>query len=249
MNFKALIFDLDGTAIEQKYEALPSKALIVSVKKAQEKVIVSVATGRTFIGCKKIIEKLGIKHPCIVSGGTELIEPQTGKVLWTKIIDKEDVGKIIEICKPYPYEILLSKGINGLPASKNMTIKDENVVYIMNTKPEDSLKIIKNINLIKNIVAHGAGSWTKGKVDVHVTHRDATKKNSLLKWMKILKLNKRDVLVVGDNVNDLPLFEEAGFKVAMGNSTEELKKMADYIAPSVTNNGLAYVINKFILKI
>lgn len=249
MNFKALIFDLDGTAIEPQYNALPSDAVVSAVEKAQKKVIVAVATGRTFIGCKKIVEKLGINHPCIVSGGTELIEPQTGKVLWTKIIDKEDVGKIIEICKPYPYEILLSKGINGLPASKNMIIKDENVVYIMNTEPEDSLKIIKNINLIKNIVAHGAGSWTKGKVDVHVTHRDATKKNSLLKWMEILKLDKQDVLVVGDNTNDLPLFEEAGFKVAVANASNELKSKADYIAPSVTQDGLVDVINKFILKI
>lgn len=55
-------------------------------------------------------------------------------------------------------------------------------------------------------------------------------------------------MVVGDGGNDLPLFELAGFKVAMGNAEEVLKKQADWIAPSVDEDGLAVAIKKFILK-
>jgi HAD superfamily hydrolase (TIGR01484 family) len=249
MDFKALIFDLDGTAIKAEYNALPSNTVIKAVEKAQEKIIVSIATGRTFIGCEKIIKKLEIKYPCIVSGGTELIDPKTGEILWTKKIKVEDIKKIIDICQPYLYEILFSKEIKGLSAQEKEIKNEENVVYIMNTKPEDAFQIIKNINLIENIVAHEAGSWTKGMVDIHVTHKDATKKNSLLKWMEVLRLNKQNVLAVGDNVNDLPLFEVAGYKIAVANAYEKLKLKADYIAPSMSEDGLAVVINKFILKI
>jgi hydroxymethylpyrimidine pyrophosphatase-like HAD family hydrolase len=52
---------------------------------------------------------------------------------------------------------------------------------------------------------------------------------------------------VGDGHNDLPLFEACGFRVAMGNADEELKKLADYIAPSVEDDGIVDVIEKFIL--
>lgn len=249
MNFKALIFDLDGTAIKAEYDALPSDVITKAVEKAQRNIIVSIATGRTFIGCEKIIKKLKIKYPCIVSGGTELIDPETGKILWTKKIKIEDIKKIIDICKSYPYEILFSKEVKGLPAKEKKIINEENVLYIMNTKPKDASQIISNINLIENVVAHEAGSWTKGKVDIHVTNKDATKKNSLLKWMELLKLNKQDVLAVGDNANDLPLFEVAGYKVAVTNASEKLKLKADYIAPSMSEDGLAVVINKFILKV
>lgn len=249
MNFKALIFDLDGTAVEAQYNALPSEAVIMAVEKAQKKIFVSIATGRTFIGCKNIIKKLKIKYPCIVSGGTELIDPQTGKILWTKKINIDNVRKIINICKPYPYEILFSKEVKGLPAVKKEILGDENVIYIMNAKPKDAYKIIEIINENIDITAHEAGSWTKGKIDIHVTHRAATKKNALLKWMKLLKLNKQDVLAVGDNINDLPLFEVSGYKVAVGNSSEKLKLKADYIAPSITQDGLVDVINKFILNV
>lgn len=248
MDFKALIFDLDGTAIKAEYNALPSDVVINSVKKAQEKIIVSIATGRTFIGCKNIVEKLEIKYPCIVSGGTELINPKTGEILWTKKIKVEDIKKTIDICQSYPYEILFSKEIKGLPALKKEIKNEENVVYIMNTDPKDAFQIIKNINLIENVVAHEAGSWTKGMVDIHVTHEDATKKNALLKWMELLKLNKEDVLAVGDNINDLPLLEVAGYGIAVANASEKLKQKANYIAPSVFDDGLVDVINKFILK-
>lgn len=38
-----------------------------------------------------------------------------------------------------------------------------------------------------------------------------------------------------------------GLKVAMGNAVKELKEIADFIAPTVEQDGLATVIEKFIL--
>jgi len=249
MKYKALIFDLDGTAIEKQIEALPSKVVIEAVQKAREKVIVSVATGRPFNRCRNIIKNLGITDLCIVSGGTEIIDPVTEKIIWTKVIKKTDLRFILNVCVLYPYEILFSKEIKGLPAKDKNIDKDENVVFIMNVNPNDVKNIIIEINKNKNLIAHETSAWTEGKFDIHVTNIEASKKNALIKWLELLKLNKKDVIAVGDNKNDLPLFEEAGFKVAVGNAAEELKAKADYIAPSVYNDGLVDVINKFILKV
>jgi hydroxymethylpyrimidine pyrophosphatase-like HAD family hydrolase len=38
-----------------------------------------------------------------------------------------------------------------------------------------------------------------------------------------------------------------GFKIAMGNANEELKQIADYVAPSVEEDGVAHIVEKFIL--
>ena len=40
---------------------------------------------------------------------------------------------------------------------------------------------------------------------------------------------------------------DSGLKVMMGNAVEDLKEIAEYIAPDVTHDGVAGVINKFIL--
>jgi len=63
-----------------------------------------------------------------------------------------------------------------------------------------------------------------------------------------LNLKKENVIAVGDSGNDIPLFESAGLKVAMGNSTEDLKSKADFVTKNVENDGLAYVIEKYILQ-
>lgn len=55
-------------------------------------------------------------------------------------------------------------------------------------------------------------------------------------------------MAVGDGYNDYPLLMAAGFKVAMGNAVPEVKAIADYIAPSVDEDGAADVIEKFILN-
>lgn len=46
--------------------------------------------------------------------------------------------------------------------------------------------------------------------------------------------------------NDLPLFEESGFKIAMGNADQKLKDNADIIAPSQKDDGVAWVIEKYL---
>ena len=45
----------------------------------------------------------------------------------------------------------------------------------------------------------------------------------------VLGYEKRDVIAFGDSNNDLPMFQAAGFKVAMGNGSEDLKSQADYV--------------------
>lgn len=40
----------------------------------------------------------------------------------------------------------------------------------------------------------------------------------------------------------------SGLKVAMGNAVDDLKAIADYIAPSVNEDGIVDVIEKFILS-
>lgn len=248
MKYKALIFDLDGTAIEMSYDALPSKEVIEAVKKAKEKVIVSIATGRPISDCRHIIKILGIDKPCIVAGGTEIIDPKTEEVIWTKKIAKEDVKKIIEIGKTFSYKILLGEGIDNHYKRDSFILEEKKVIYIMNTDPVDAKRLSSEINNLKNVIAVEAGSWNEGKLDIHISNKYATKKHALIKWAEILKLEHQDIIAVGDRSNDLPLFEIAGFKIAVGNAVDELKAKADYIAPSVTENGLVDVINKFILK-
>ncbi|RLE51873.1 MAG: phosphoglycolate phosphatase, partial [Candidatus Methanomethylicota archaeon] len=51
---------------------------------------------------------------------------------------------------------------------------------------------------------------------------------------------------IGDGENDLSLFKVAGFKVAVANAVEQLKKQADYVCSLPDGEGIAEFVRKFI---
>ena len=56
------------------------------------------------------------------------------------------------------------------------------------------------------------------------------------------------MIAVGDGFNDLAMIEYAGLGVAMGNAPEEVKNAADYITFSNDEDGVAKVIEVFVLN-
>ena len=67
------------------------------------------------------------------------------------------------------------------------------------------------------------------------------------KLIKILGISKGEVIACGDGYNDITMLQFAGLGVAMENATEQTKSAADYITLSNDEDGIAAVIEKFIL--
>ena len=247
MKFKGIIFDLDGTAIPNIKGGKPSNELKELIKKAQKSFVVSIATGRVYHLCENLLKELSLKHPCVISGGTQVVDPISGNVLWEKLIEEESLEEILNILKPYSYEIFFSDDPNGRIASQKLVSKERfiNIKYIGS---RDSENIMKQLKLLTNIVAHKVSSWKKGTFDIHITNSKATKDHAIKFVLEKLSLKKEEVIGVGDSDNDLPIFDSVGFKVAMGNSTKALKEKADYIGLTVDEDGLVEIITKKLLN-
>ncbi|EUJ34883.1 Cof-type HAD-IIB family hydrolase [Brochothrix campestris] len=63
-----------------------------------------------------------------------------------------------------------------------------------------------------------------------------------------LGLAKEDAVAYGDGNNDLAMFAAVGYKVAMENGTEQLKKLADEITATAENDGIyqSFLKNKWL---
>ncbi|MBP6060528.1 MAG: HAD family phosphatase [Candidatus Pacebacteria bacterium] len=242
--YKAVIIDLDGTTIPNKREGMPSERVINIVKKIKEKAYISAATGRGINFSRHIIKVLGLTSPCIISGGTQIVDPITEKVLWEKTLEKSQVEKIMEIAREYNYHVFFGDDLEGTPPKHKVVKGEERIVYIVPVTKEDTEIMLLKLKKIPNIVAHTAISWTPDHFDIHITHYEATKRHALEILLKMLEVHKDEVVAVGDSNNDLPLFESAGYKIAMENGSEELKSKADLVAPSVEDDGLAVVLEK-----
>lgn len=248
MKYKAIIFDLDGTAIPNKPNGMPSQKLINTINKNSDSIILCAATGRPITNAKDILNSLNLKHPCVISAGTQIVNPVNYEILWEASIESDDVSKILEICTPYHYEILVSNELmgEGGAASTRKSIEGHvNVMYIMSCAQADATVILSELEKVTTITAAGVTSWTHEGVDIHITHKEATKEHAINELLIILGLSKESVVGVGDADNDVHLFAGVGHKVAMGNATDNLKSLADEITDTVDDDGLAKIIEKY----
>lgn len=244
MSYEAIIFDLDGTAVPNAQAALPSARLVTAIRAAEASFKLCAATGRPITNAKGILDGLGLVDPCVISAGTQIINPQSGEILWECDIEPDDVTQILEICSPYPYELLIRNELmgEGSPAAQHEIGGPVNVMFLMQCGQDDGETIMKKLASIPTISASGVLSWTGKDVDIHITHRDATKEHAIAKLLDIIGVSKEKTIGVGDGNNDVHLFKAVGFKVAMGNATEVLKSQADYVCGSVDDDGLAIFI-------
>ena len=65
---------------------------------------------------------------------------------------------------------------------------------------------------------------------------------------KIYGIDKEDVMAIGDSFNDISMIEAAGLGVAVGNASDEVKAMADYVCEANYDDGVAKTIEKFCLS-
>jgi Cof subfamily protein (haloacid dehalogenase superfamily) len=75
-----------------------------------------------------------------------------------------------------------------------------------------------------------------------------TKGSSLNHLIGKLGIKREEVIAIGDSYNDLAMIEFAGLGVAMGNAPDDIKQKADYVTDTNMNDGVAKVVEKFVLK-
>lgn len=249
MNFKALVFDLDGTAIPKKPDGMPSPAVIAAVQAAQKICHVSIATGRPLQLCEEILEALKIDDLCILNGGTHLYSRKTKTFVWKQEIDEQVLQALFAQLQDFSqYLVADEKNLTPVPLAEYLTNQPIGLPCIFATTAEDAAKIVSIATSFDSVTAHPVSSWKDGFFDIHITHDLATKKHALQALLSRLNVHIDEVMVAGDGGNDLPLFELAGWKVAMGNAGPELKAAADWIAPTVDEDGLAVAIRKFVVN-
>lgn len=250
MKYQGVIFDLDGTAFPLGGER-GSPRLKKVIGNAQDKQVkVSAATGRSYGYAKPALVNLGLSDPCVIMGGSAIIDPGTDEVLWGKTLSLSQSDRVLKILESYAPD--LSLAVNAVKPSIRLNEFKRNehstyIIYALALSPNDSLQLIEDISNLDNVIAHATPSWTKGMVDVHITHAEATKEHAIKELIEILRLDHSEVIGIGDGANDVPIFEAVGYKVAMGNAEGKLKELADEIAPSVQEDGLAYIIEKYFL--
>ena len=253
MKYKALFLDIDGTLVPYDYNALPSDKVARAVKKAQEKVTVCLVTGRGFGFVEHVLKKLDISSGfAVLNTGAVVIDIATKEVIYEQPLDKQDAEEIVSVLHKEHIKFYLKKDIHGNAYQEGHFPPDQSfekayMIFTDENYSEEKIDTVsKKLSLLSQINIHKSVHKDPDKFGMIIGHVNATKLHGVHVLLEKLHLNKEEVIGVGDSYNDFPLLMASGLKVAMGNAIDDLKAIADYIAPSVEDDGVADVIEKFI---
>lgn len=82
--------------------------------------------------------------------------------------------------------------------------------------------------------------------NIEINDIEAQKGPALLDYARKKGFKKEEVAAIGDNLNDASMIRDAGVGVAMANAVPAIKKLAQVKTKSNDDNGVAYILKKFI---
>ena len=85
-------------------------------------------------------------------------------------------------------------------------------------------------------------------VNIEVNAMGINKAKGLEKVCSLLGISMKNVMAVGDSLNDIAMITEAGLGIAMGNAQDAVKEAADDITGDNTESGVAQAIHKWVLE-
>lgn len=255
MNYKALMLDVDGTLVHYDYEAVPTDAVATAIKKAQERVSVSIVTGRSFSSIEPILKKLELHTGfAVVNNGAHVLDIETKELLYNQPIDKKDAEEVVKALRAadipfYLKQDLYDDAYKDGPFGNDQKVTDPHMFYTDEVLQEDKADtLLKKFSRFPNLSFYKVPHKDPEKFGLNILHVNATKLHGVEAIMERQGLQKEEIIGAGDSYNDFPLLMASGLKVAMGNAVEDLKAIADYVAPSVYDDGLVDVVERFILS-
>jgi len=267
MRIKALALDLDGTALMPD-NTLGPRTIKVLRKLIAQGIHIIFCTGRAIEAAEQYRAAIGAQGPMVFFNGAEVVDVPSGKILSADLLDLEVVDFGIDIARNMGlhYQIYLPPGVESgkyeallidrpTPEAemyRNHTgitpiVKDLKeaigipglqgcikAMFICDPAYHDEIRIKLLDRFGQSIyVARTYATF------LEIMNAGVSKGEGLKTAMKHRGLDAKEVIALGDEENDLLMFNAAGFSAAPANAREKVKAAADYVFGSNAEEGLA----------
>ncbi|WNB90997.1 Cof-type HAD-IIB family hydrolase [Bacillus sp. NEB1478] len=254
MDYKIAFFDVDGTITHHEDGSISNhtKDAITALK--NKGLTVVAATGRPLSMCNEIRE-LGI-DTFITANGAFVKHNQ--EVLHKVAMDKTIVQEVFEFASIenhglsfYTEEFSMNGvkdseilnalketlSLNKYPAINELIYQEE--VYLMCLFASDEA-VEKYIQKFPHLTFKRWHPFV-----LNVLQEDVSKSLAILKVLQFFGIDRSEAIAFGDGDNDIDMLELAGLGVAMGNGSEKLKSVADFVTKRSSEDGIEFALKKY----
>lgn len=263
--YRLVALDADGTLFGEDLTVHP--AVREAIHQAQGRgVIVTVATGRAFVGARAVARQIDARVPLIGFQGAIIQHAETEEIIYRATFSRDLVPQVMAWARP--------KGLH-------VTLYADDTIYLEEERYEDRF-YDRWFGLPRRLVADVSGALpgdpTKfliigepdtldaiepdlnarftGHFDIIRSHNlflegvptGVSKGNALARLAAHFDVPRAQVMAVGDAENDISMIEWAGLGVAMGQASPRVRQVADWVAPTVEEDGVVEVFRRLVLK-
>lgn len=265
------ISDLDGTLLQPNAE-LSDKTITILNDLISQGMLFTIATARTIASARTILKDVDIRLPIILMNGVCIYDLKENRYIHVETLQDIARKKIISMIKnnhlagfAYTindgvlstyYENLNTKALKDfyeerVPKYKKpftqiddfSLLNQESLIYFCLMGYKEDLE--RNLNFLEKIPEvnfvfykdnYSADTWY-----LEIFSKYASKHHAVQFLRKMI--NPDSIVCFGDNRNDFSLFTASDYKCAVANAVPELKKIADAVIGSNTDDGVAIWLN------
>lgn len=264
MSIKLIALDLDGTVLRKDRTIAPRVTEATRAAVAQG-CYVTIATGRMPISAREVAHALNVNTFIICQHGGILANVDTHEVSRRITLDRDMACDALTTAQAYPQWHPVIFSLDSVVVTEQRfssatyslgnieIVVNPNACAALDTHAADKLLLMLEpaesdnaLRVMAECVRGRAQVVQSSSKLVEVTSHEATKGAALAQLAAQLGVAREDVLAIGDHDNDVSMLEWAGVGVAMGNGSKAARAAANWIAPTIDEDGAAVAIEKFV---
>lgn len=271
---RLVALDVDGTLLDPSEEVRPR--VRAAIREAMDAgCLVTLATGRRFVGAQAIAQELDLRLPLILHGGAVIQDSATGAVIYQDPHEPETVEAVVRLLvgqgrQPIVYESPAlggnlysgppdrdSAGVRAYDAARGplVRVSDDELCQVRQvlgiaTFDERAGALRELAQEVARIpgTATLVSFWTLVRYEALEVFRAGCSKASALAHLAAAHgLTMDEVMAIGDGMNDCEILAAVGLGVAMGNACPEARAAARIQVGTNEQDGVAEAIERFVL--
>lgn len=244
---EAIFFDIDGTLVSFQTHQIPQSTFDALYQLKQQGIKLFIATGRGKDGLD-VLNDFPFDGYITLNGQYCYTKD---KIIYENTIKKEDIHSLLEYLDKRPFPCGFTE-----EHTKYFNLRDERVDEIHNITQNDdhpagdcrqviNHKVYQCMCFVNEaeekellqVMPHCISArWHPLFCDI--SPLGGTKQNGIDKFLEYYNIPLKSTIGFGDGGNDIPMLKHVAYAVALGNASDEVKTIADYITDTVDNDGV-----------
>ncbi|MDR1550250.1 MAG: Cof-type HAD-IIB family hydrolase [Hungatella sp.] len=269
MDYRMIVLDLDGTLTDRNKKITPRTKEALFELKRQGGIIV-LASGRPTYGVMPLARELELHESggyILSFNGGRIIDCRTGETVFARELPVSSNSRIIRMAKEhgvniltYEDDLIITPNAGDEYVEKESTINKLEVKEIQDMEAYVQFPVVKFLMLdegdylamvepkVKAALGRDYSVYRSEPYFLEILPKGVDKAASLERLLMKLGMSREEMIACGDGYNDLSMIQYAGLGVAMENAVLPVRLAADYVTLSNNDDGVAHVIEKFMLS-